>query len=365
MKSNPAFVKWPKSAKEKKEAAEAAQQAAAAARAQQDDDHQVRTPRRIDIMDGDEKVRGVLHTHASEGYWGAAAVDGGYYGVSVPAGLAAGQQFLAQIPDGSVMLVTVPKGIKAGSQVAIRRPPGREQTLVLGDAQVHTRGAAAVAKTSTDVTLVKGTRAPMKTTPHVALGSGVTGLQAKWLAKEHELRAAVQQRSARAHTSAEPRFKEIEDARRKKAETKDWAENAKRAAREGVAEQTHRHSAWMQSKTETLAFGGMVRRKDAAGAQREGSVRHGVLPDFDKPMGNLGENGVALERAQLAPSVRQTIAAEKMRAKALEQVGCLVLSLTHTHTHTHSHTVLVPCFSFCLCLFQIFLRRSRHVITPL
>jgi len=325
MKSNPAFAKWPKSTKEKKkEAAEAAQQAAAAARAQQDDDHQVRTPRSRDIMDGDvmdgdEKLRGALHTHASEGYWGAAAVDGGYYGVSVPAGLAAGQQFLAQIPDGSVMLVTVPKGTKAGSQVAIRRPPGREQALVLGDAQVHTRGAAAVAKTSTDVTLVKGTRAPMKATLHVALGSGVTGLQAKWLAKEHELRAAVQKRSARAHSSAEPRFKEIEAARRKKVETKDWAKNAKWAAREAAAEQTHRHSAWMQSKTETLAFGDMVRREDAAAAQREGSVRHGVLPDLDKPMGNLAENGVALLRAQSAPSVRQTIAAEKMRAKALEQ----------------------------------------------
>jgi len=49
----------------------------------------------------------------------------------------------------------------------------------------------------------------------------------------------------------------------------------------------------MLSKTQALAFGDATMTKDSDAASREGSVRHGVKPDFVKPLGNLGQTGLA------------------------------------------------------------------------
>jgi hypothetical protein len=59
----------------------------------------------------------------------------------------------------------------------------------------------------------------------------------------------------------------------------------------------------MQGKTQALAFGDAKVVRDASAATREGSVRHGVKPDFVKPLGNLGQTGLAakpLQKQQLA-----------------------------------------------------------------
>ena len=60
-------------------------------------------------------------------YWGGAGssqaqIHESYYGVAVPLGLSAGQQFLAEIPGGPQMLVTVPDGVGAGGEVAVQVP---------------------------------------------------------------------------------------------------------------------------------------------------------------------------------------------------------------------------------------------------
>ena len=60
-------------------------------------------------------------------YWGGAGssqaqIHESYYGVAVPLGLSAGQQFLAEIPGGPQMLVTVPAGVGAGGEVAVQVP---------------------------------------------------------------------------------------------------------------------------------------------------------------------------------------------------------------------------------------------------
>lgn len=97
-------------------------------RAQEDEDHEVRAPPAVNLMDGDQKMRGgPLPKHTVGGYWDVAAVDGGYYDMTVPSGLAAGMQFLAQIPNGPEMLVTVPKGMGAGSHIAIHQPQQARQ----------------------------------------------------------------------------------------------------------------------------------------------------------------------------------------------------------------------------------------------
>jgi hypothetical protein len=49
----------------------------------------------------------------------------------------------------------------------------------------------------------------------------------------------------------------------------------------------------MQSKTQALAFGDATMVKDADASSREGSVRNGKKPDFMKPLGDLGEVGLA------------------------------------------------------------------------
>ena len=49
----------------------------------------------------------------------------------------------------------------------------------------------------------------------------------------------------------------------------------------------------MKGKTQALAFGDAKVVKDADAAAREGSVRHGKKPDFQKPLGDLGETGLA------------------------------------------------------------------------
>ena len=60
----------------------------------------------------------------------------------------------------------------------------------------------------------------------------------------------------------------------------------------------------MMTKTQSLAFGDAKVVKDVDAAAREGSVRHGVKPDFVKPLGGLGESGLAakplIKQQQLA-----------------------------------------------------------------
>jgi len=59
----------------------------------------------------------------------------------------------------------------------------------------------------------------------------------------------------------------------------------------------------MQGKMQVLAFGDAKVVKGAGAAGREGSVRNGVKPDFVKPLGNLGQTGLAakpLKQQQLA-----------------------------------------------------------------
>lgn len=52
------------------------------------------------------------------------------------------------------------------------------------------------------------------------------------------------------------------------------------------------------AKTQALAFGDAVRRTDAPAQEREGSVRHGVKPDFVKPLGSLGSTGLHMVKTQ-------------------------------------------------------------------
>ncbi len=59
----------------------------------------------------------------------------------------------------------------------------------------------------------------------------------------------------------------------------------------------------MQGKTQALAFGDAKVVRGTSAAAREGSVRNGVKPDFVKPLGNLGQTGLAakpLKQQQLA-----------------------------------------------------------------
>ena len=63
-------------------------------------------------------------------------------------------------------------------------------------------------------------------------------------------------------------------------------------AKQGAVSGLHSPSA-KRSTTQTLAFGDAKVVKDADASAREGSVRHGVKPDFVKPLGDLGHTGLA------------------------------------------------------------------------
>ena len=69
-----------------------------------------------------------------------------------------------------------------------------------------------------------------------------------------------------------------------------------------------------RAKTQVLAFGDAVVHKGSAAQQREGSVRHGVKPDFVKPLGDLGSIGLA-EKPEA--TVQKELQAEKAKADAL------------------------------------------------
>jgi len=56
----------------------------------------------------------------------------------------------------------------------------------------------------------------------------------------------------------------------------------------------------MKSKTQALAFGDAKVVQDTDASAREGSVRHGKKPDFQKPLGDLGETGLAGAPLQVA-----------------------------------------------------------------
>jgi len=165
-------------------------------------------------------------------------------------------------------------------------------TLVEEEVSVEKRKAAAA----------MNSKMPIK--PKIAAAASAThtathtakGMDTKWKGKQYQLQAAVY-RSVRPRAVKTGGFKEIEAARRKSAQAKNWAKDEAWAARQAAHQQTRAHSTWMQGKTQTLAFGDMVMHTDAAAAQREGSVRHGVKPDFVKPMGTLGETGLAQKPA--------------------------------------------------------------------
>jgi hypothetical protein len=59
------------------------------------------------------------------------------------------------------------------------------------------------------------------------------------------------------------------------------------------------HIAIIEPREQSLAFGDAAHFKDSAAAEREGGVRHGVRPDFVKPLGDLGETGLYEKKAGL------------------------------------------------------------------
>jgi len=115
--------------------------------ASQSADRAARMPAARKMEDGDQRLRGMAGGASfplTGGYWGAAAVDGTYYGVTVPSGLRAGEQFLAQIPGGPKMEVTVPQGSGAGAHIAFHRPPTGLESLAFahGATVLYEKGAS-------------------------------------------------------------------------------------------------------------------------------------------------------------------------------------------------------------------------------
>lgn len=353
----------------------------------EDDDVSARKPVQTNMYDGDEKMRGGA-TSVSNGYWGAGATDGSYYGVTVPAGLSAGQNFLAKIPGGPEMLVTVPKGVGRGQQIAVKVPPGREESLAFGDAVVHVGAAAAqregsvrhgvkpdfvkplgglgeqglyqkpspkmsvvqeiavekkaakslmahkkiAAPASTSMKDAKPQQLQQKTAAEKATAKAK--MEAKWMSKEEALNMATGA-AARPQAAEQGGFQEIEAARRKKEQAKDWKKNTAWAMREVAKQNRHLHDSthishddrngyWSEAKakanshiltgkTQILAFGDAVKHADISAQQREGSVRHGVKPDFVKPLGSLGSTGLA-QKSSTPLAVSQEVAREKLQA---------------------------------------------------
>jgi hypothetical protein len=70
---------------------------------------------------------------------------------------------------------------------------------------------------------------------------------------------------------------------------------------------------------QALAFGDAVRHIDTPAAQREGSVRRGIQPDFERPLGDLGSMGLALVDTTHAKAA--AAAAAKAAAKAVASVN--------------------------------------------
>lgn len=354
--------------------------------ADEDTDISARTPVQTNIYDGDQKMRGV--SSVTNGYWGAGATDGTYYGVTVPAGLSSGQNFLAKIPGGPEMLVTVPKGVGQGTKIAVKVPPGREESLAFGDAVVHTGSAAAqreggvrhgvkpdfvkplgglgeqglyqkpkmlvvqeiAAEKKAAMAAKKSAKAHLKMAPPASTimkaakpqtlqtvaekAAEKIKSEAKWLKKEKVLNLAIAA-AERPHAQEKGGFQQIEAARRKEEQAKDWRKNAARAMREVAKQQRHLHDSthishddrngyWSQKtgktqiletgKTQILAFGDAVKHADTAAQQREGSVRHGVKPDFVKPLGTLGSTGLAQKKKKSPPlSVSHEVAQEKLQ----------------------------------------------------
>ena len=79
----------------------------------------------------------------------------------------------------------------------------------------------------------------------------------------------------------------------------------------------------MQSKTQALAFGDATMVKDTDAAAREGSVRNGVKPDFVTPLGDLGETGLAAAKSTGGKKLSDAAARMEMRGYYQEQAKAI------------------------------------------